>query len=110
MVQLDLVHHPTLDLIMQVDRHFNPSKNAGQFTISQDELKTILQRKDVVKATVKEIPGDQYERIINLGENIGTIKLSIPDVGGQLTTHIKITDKAGNLITTYPVPKPQGEQ
>lgn len=26
-----------------VDRHFNPSKNASQFTVSQGELRTILQ-------------------------------------------------------------------
>ncbi|WP_187986554.1 T7SS effector LXG polymorphic toxin [Listeria marthii] len=90
-----------------VDRHFNPNRNAGQFTISQDKLKNILSSKETVKIEVKEIPGNQFERIINIGETAGTIKPSIPDNGGKPTNYIRIlTDKAGNLITAYPIPKP----
>ncbi|HFK7780051.1 TPA: T7SS effector LXG polymorphic toxin, partial [Listeria monocytogenes] len=85
-----------------VDRHFNPNRNAGQFTISQDKLKNILSSKETVKIEVKEIPGNQFERIINIGETAGTIKPSIPDNGGKPTNYIRIlTDKAGNLITAY---------
>ena len=41
--------------------------------------------------------GDRYRK------NIGTIKPSIPVVGGKLTSHmIVITDRAGNLVTIYP--------
>ncbi|EFR88721.1 putative secreted protein, partial [Listeria marthii FSL S4-120] len=51
--------------------------------------------------------GNQFERIINIGETAGTIKPSIPDNGGKPTNYIRIlTDKAGNLITAYPIPKP----
>ncbi|EBF5193990.1 hypothetical protein FH021_04595 [Listeria monocytogenes] len=90
-----------------VDRHFNPNRNAGQFTISQDKLKNILSSKETVEIEVKEIPGNQFERIINIGETAGTIKPSIPENGGKPTNYIRIlTDKAGNLITAYPIPKP----
>jgi hypothetical protein len=92
-----------------LDRHFNPGKNAGQFTISVDELKTILGNKDVIQSpvTVLETSG-QYSRTVNVGEVIGTIKPSIPEVGGKPTTWIEIiTDSKGNLITTYPCPAPK---
>ncbi|WP_234404385.1 hypothetical protein [Listeria grayi] len=90
-----------------LDRHFNPNRNAGQFTISQDKLKNILSSKNTVSIPVKEIPGNQFERIVDIGETAGTIKPSIPDVGGTPTNYIRvITDKAGNLITTYPIPRP----
>lgn len=90
-----------------VDRHFNPNRNAGQFTISQDKLKSILSNKNTVNISVKEIPWNQFERIVNIGEAAGTVKPSLPNVGGQPTNYIRIiTDKAGNLVTTYPIPEP----
>ncbi|MBC1938765.1 hypothetical protein HCJ31_04250 [Listeria welshimeri] len=90
-----------------VDRHFNPNRNAGQFTISQDKLISILSDKNIVNIPVKEISGNQFERIVDIGETAGTVKPSLPKVGGQTTNYIRIiTDKAGNLITTYPIPKP----
>ena len=92
-----------------IDRHFSPGKNAGQFNISVDELKKILGRKDVINTvgTISEESG-QYVRFVDVGKDIGTIKPSIPDVGGQNTSWIAIyTDIKGNLITTYPVPPPQ---
>ena len=91
-----------------IDRHFSPGKNAVQFTISIDELKEILGRKDIIKT-----PGNpsattgQYTRIVDVGEVVGTIKPSLPEVGGQPTTWMTIiTDIKGNLITTYPCPAP----
>lgn len=92
-----------------LDRHFNLGKNAGQFTISVDELKTILGNKDVIKSPVKVLEtSGQYSRTVNVGEVVGTIKQSIPDVGGKTTTWIEIiTDSKGNLITTYPCPAPK---
>ncbi|EAC2132444.1 hypothetical protein DYZ55_02120 [Listeria monocytogenes] len=86
------------------NRHYNPSKNAGQFTIPESDLKNILQSKQVVNTPVKQIESGDFERVIDIGKNMGTVK---PSLGGQTTTWIKvITDKAGNIITTYPVPKP----
>ncbi|MBF2461924.1 hypothetical protein ICI39_06140 [Listeria welshimeri] len=86
------------------DRHFNPSKNSGQFTISESGLKNILQSESVIKTTVKELKSGGFERVVDTGKVVGTVK---PSLGGQPTTWIKvITDKAGNIITTYPIPKP----
>ncbi|MBA4495507.1 RHS repeat-associated core domain-containing protein [Paenactinomyces guangxiensis] len=86
--------------------HFNrPLSNSRSiFSISPDKLKSILQRPDVVKSPVTAIEGGQYVRTVNVGEVIGNTALKY---GGKETTHITImTDKAGNLITTYPVPAP----
>ena len=86
------------------DRHFNPSKNAGQFTIPETDLKNLLQSKPVINTPVKQIESGGFERIVDVGRNVGTVK---PSLGGETTTWIKIiTDKAGNIITTYPIPKP----
>jgi hypothetical protein len=63
----------------------------------------LLGRKDVIDTigTASERSG-QYTRIVNIGENIGTIKPSIPNLGGKPTTWITvITDIKGNLITAY---------
>ncbi|MFN3330776.1 MAG: hypothetical protein ACK419_07620, partial [Pyrinomonadaceae bacterium] len=38
-----------------LDRHFNPSKNASQFTVTPNELKTILQSKEVVSTPVSRV-------------------------------------------------------
>ncbi len=63
-----------------VDRHFS-SKNASQFTISQDELKSLLQNKDIVKTpvtrTLESADGIQYVREIDVGKNIGLDKFNI---------------------------------
>ncbi|WP_339098943.1 hypothetical protein A5821_000281 [Enterococcus sp. 7F3_DIV0205] len=86
------------------DRHFNPSKNAGQFTIPETDLKNILQSKLVINTPVKQLESGGFERIVDVGKNIGTVK---PSLGGGSTTWIKIiTDRAGNIITAYPIPKP----
>ena len=91
-----------------IDRHFSPGKNAGQFTISVDKLKSILGRKDIINSLgIPSTTSGQYTRIVDVGEVVGTIKPSIPNVGGNPTTWITIiTDVKGNLITTYPCPAP----
>jgi hypothetical protein len=86
--------------------HFDrPLANSRSiFSTSADNLKQILQSPDVVKSPVIEIPGGQYKRIVDTGEIIGNTALKH---GGKPTSWIEIyTDKAGNLITTYPIPKP----
>ena len=46
---------------------------------------------------------NNYYRVIDAGKNIGTIKPSIPVVGGKPTSHmIVITERVGNLVTIYP--------
>ncbi|WP_404589997.1 hypothetical protein [Enterococcus sp. UD-01] len=83
---------------------FSPSKNAGQFTIPETDLKNILQSKSIINTPVKQTESGGFERIVDVGRNAGTVK---PSLGGKPTTWIKIiTDKAGNIITNYPIPKP----
>ncbi|WP_392551381.1 VENN motif pre-toxin domain-containing protein [Orbus wheelerorum] len=71
-----------------VERHFS-DKNASQFTISQSELKTILQSKQVSKVPISRVidsaDGPRFERVITFDKNIGVDKFS-----------------KGNLITTTP--------
>ncbi|MBC1676896.1 hypothetical protein HB938_03505 [Listeria welshimeri] len=89
-----------------LDGHFNrPIANSRSvFSLTADKLKQILQSQNVVKATVVEMGGGQYKRIVDTGEIVGNTALKY---GGTPTTWIEvITDRAGNLITTYPVPKP----
>ncbi|MCN72845.1 hypothetical protein CCE97_14885, partial [Listeria monocytogenes] len=86
--------------------HFDrPLANSRSiFSTSSDNLKQILQSPNVVKSPVIEIPGGQYKRIVDTGEIIGNTALKH---GGNPTSWIEIyTDRAGNLITTYPIPKP----
>jgi len=84
--------------------HFNrPAANSRSvFTISPDELKTILQSKQVVSSPVTAVGDGQFIRIVNVGQTVGITALKY---GGNPTSTIQVyTDIAGNLITTYPVP------
>ncbi|KON98407.1 hypothetical protein AF333_07295 [Aneurinibacillus migulanus] len=94
-----------------LDRHFNPSKNASQFTVTPNELKTILQSKEVVKTPVTralqaeiKLPDGttqiqaRYVREVTLNSNIGIDKFS----GSPTNVMTVLTDKYGNLVTTTP--------
>lgn len=71
------------------------------FTITPNELKGILQSGSVVKSPVTALPGGQFVRTVDTGRIIGTTTLKD---GGLPTSVIKVfTDKAGNLISTFPV-------
>ncbi|MBN5007141.1 hemagglutinin repeat-containing protein [Stenotrophomonas maltophilia] len=86
-----------------LDGHFgkSPTGNRSIFSINPDELKVVLQSAVVVRSPVYEIPGGQYVRIVDVGRPIGISSLKD---GGQPTSVIKVfTDKAGNLITTFPI-------
>jgi len=86
-----------------LDGHFNRevSNSRSVFTISPDELKGILQSSSVVKSPVVALPDGQFVRTVDVGRAIGTTTLKD---GGVSTSVIKVfTDKAGNLITTFPV-------
>jgi Pretoxin HINT domain len=84
--------------------HFNRElgNNRSIFNITPDELKTILQSKDVVSSPVRVVGDGHFERIVDVGQIVGNTSLKS---GGNPTSTIKIlTDSAGNLITTYPIP------
>ena len=86
-----------------LDGHFNRavSANRSVFEIYPGELRQILQSDIVVKAPVYSIPGGQYVRVVDVGRDVGTSSLKD---GGVRTSMIKVfTDRAGNLITAYPV-------
>jgi len=75
--------------------------NRSVFSISRTELKGILQSEAVVSSTATGITGGQYVRTVDVGRTIGTTSLK---QGGTATSRLQIiTDRAGNLITTYPV-------
>lgn len=85
-----------------VDRHFNPTKNASQFTVTQEELRGILQSESVINTpvtrTLESADGIRYVREINLDKTIGIDKFS-----GQPTSIMTVlTDKFGNLVTATP--------
>ncbi|GID09095.1 hypothetical protein [Pseudomonas sp. 008] len=86
-----------------LDGHFGReiSNSRSVFTIAPNELKGILQSSDVVKSPVLALPDGQFVRTVDVGRVIGTTTLKD---GGAPTSVIKVfTDKAGNLITTFPV-------
>lgn len=86
-----------------VDGHFNRALGGTRsiFSISEDNLKSILQSKTVVNAPLTSLPGGQFVRTVDTGMVIGNVGLTH---GGGPTSWIKvITDYKGNLITTYPI-------
>jgi filamentous hemagglutinin len=85
------------------DRHFNPAKNASQFTVSQNELRTILQSSQVVNAPVikvlDSVDGPRFFRQVTLDKPVGTDKFN----GFQPTSTFTIlTDSFGNLVSATP--------
>jgi hypothetical protein len=85
-----------------VHEHFSGKSNKSQFTVSQDEFRTILQSKTVVNSPVSRIlesaNGPRYVRDIDLGRVIGIDKFS-----GQPTSRFTIlSDKYGNIVTASP--------
>ncbi|MER2010072.1 MAG: hypothetical protein ABS939_21775, partial [Psychrobacillus sp.] len=94
-----------------LDRHFNPSKNASQFSITPDVLKGVLQSKEVVNTPVSKVlysdikladgtieKQARYVREVTLDSNIGIDKFS----GSPTNIMTVLTDKYGNLVTTTP--------
>ncbi|HEN3566308.1 TPA: adhesin [Yersinia enterocolitica] len=74
--------------------------NKSHFTVTKDELKTILQSDTVVKTSVQysKTTGN-YMRFVDVGHPIG-----IDAKSGGVSTSIMtvITDKQGNLVNTFP--------
>jgi filamentous hemagglutinin len=87
-----------------VAEHFNPTKRGkSQFSVNQNELRTILQSKEVVGAPVVRVleskKGTRYLREVTLeGHPVG-IDVRTKSATSTLTV---VTDREGNLITTFP--------
>jgi len=87
-----------------VGRHFNPERNASQFTISQSDLRTMLQSPQVVKTPITRTMesaghGTLYVREVDLGRPIGTDKFNNFQPTSIMTV---MTDRFGNLVTATP--------
>lgn len=91
-----------------VKRHFSGKPNASQFTISQSEVKSLLQNPDVTKVPISKIQisdnkatGQKeilYQRVVMLDKPIGIDKFS----NKPTNTMTILTDKHGNLVTDTP--------
>jgi filamentous hemagglutinin len=85
-----------------IDRHF-PGGTGSQFTIQQGELRSLLGSEQVVGAPVSRTlqsaqKGTLFLREVNVGREIGVDKFT-----GQPTSTITVvTDRFGNLETTFP--------
>lgn len=89
------------DHVLQGHFGVEVSNSRSVFTVSPSELKSVLQSSSVVKSQVTALPDGQFVRTVDVGRVVGTTTLKD---GGVPTSVIKIfTDKAGNLITTFPV-------
>ncbi|SFN42433.1 RHS repeat-associated core domain-containing protein [Chryseobacterium oleae] len=89
-----------------VEGHFNRALGGTRsiFSITEDNLKSVLQSKTVVDAPITALTGGQFVRTVDTGTIVGNVGLTH---GGGPTSWIKvITDYKGNLITTYPVTPP----
>jgi hypothetical protein len=87
-----------------VEGHFDRevTNSTSLFNISPEELKTILQSDVVVSSPVTTTDGDRFSRTVDVGRTIGTSALKY---GGASASRIRVlTDRKGNLLTTYPVP------
>ncbi len=84
--------------------HMSGKANKSQFTISESALRSLLQSKQVVSAPIVRTVdsashGVLYVREVNIGRTIGTNYLQNNQPTSILTV---MTNKYGNLITTYP--------
>ena len=83
-----------------VYRHFNTKKNSSQFTIDQQELRSLLQDKSVVNSQISKVTTHgTFVRSVDVGKIIGTDKFSNYAPTSTLTV---ITDNLGNLLTAHP--------
>ncbi len=85
------------------NEHYSAVKNKSQFTVPQDELRQILQSKEVVSTPVTKVlpsaDGPRFVREVDVGKNIGTDKFN----NFSPTTKMSVlTDEAGNLVSAFP--------
>jgi hypothetical protein len=86
-----------------LEGHFDVpiSNSRSVFSVTPDELKSILQSEKVLTSSVTALGDGQFVRTVDVGRVIGTTSLK---EGGAATSILKVfTDRAGNLITTFPV-------
>jgi RHS repeat-associated protein len=73
----------------------------SQFSISRKELKDLLQSKSVVQSKVSmDANSGSFIRTVDVGRDIGTLAGNLQ--GGHTSIITVITDKYGNLLSTFP--------
>lgn len=87
-----------------LDRHYDPTKNASQFTIAPSELRDLLQSPTVVQSPVNRVVTThnselRFIREVNVGRPIGLDKY---DNYNHTSMMAVLTDKFGNLVTAHP--------
>ncbi|MDT3423288.1 filamentous hemagglutinin [Pseudomonas protegens] len=85
------------------NEHYSLTKNKSQFTVPQEELRQILQSKEVVSTPITKIlpsaDGPRYVREVDLGRSIGTDKFNNFSPTSKMSV---LTDGAGNLVSAFP--------
>ena len=85
------------------DRHFGRKRNASQFSISEEELRTLLTSQPVVSSpivrTIQSSGGPQYVREILFSYPIGSDKFLNYALTNTLTV---LCNEAGELVTAFP--------
>jgi uncharacterized protein RhaS with RHS repeats len=84
-------------------RHLSGKANASQFSIAESEVRGLLQSSGAVNTpvsrTIDSADGVRYIREFDAGRAIGFDKFN----GGKATSTMTImTDKSGNLVTSFP--------
>ena len=86
-----------------VDMHFSGKTNKSQFTVTQAQLRGILQSKQVVNTpittTLVSTKGTLYVRYVYLNRQIGLDKFNNFNPTNIMSV---LTDAAGNLVTASP--------
>lgn len=85
-----------------LSRHFNPVKaeNKSQFTISETELRSLLGAKSTIQTPARALETGNFARTITADRTVGNLS---EKMGGNSTnTFTGITDKYGDLQTTFP--------
>ncbi|KAG1651160.1 hypothetical protein GQR58_027419 [Nymphon striatum] len=90
-------------LLHTLKEHFSGKSNKSQFSINQKEWRTIIQSKPYIQSPVRQLGtgvNSRYARTMDVGRNIGK---SAATRGGTIESRITtITDKSGNLLTSFP--------
>ena len=85
------------------DRHLDPNVNASQFTISESDVRKLLQDPNTVSTPItrelQSADGIRYVREVNVGRPIGTDKFNNSQPTSVMTV---LTDKFGNLVSAFP--------
>lgn len=85
------------------DRHLDPNVNASQFTISESDVRKLLQDPNTVSTPItrelSSADGIRYVREVDVGRPIGTDKFNNSQPTSVMTV---LTDKFGNLVSAFP--------